>query len=182
MAEMLLHIAKNVTLTSKTPLAWSKMVVIPIHKKGNRLDSEDYRAILLLSIPGKVYCQILLTRMKEKTEHFVKDTQFGFRSGRGTTDAIFIMRQIMEKARERNIDIHCNFIDFKAAFDTIWREALWKMLISIGIHSKIVNVIKSMYDNSECALTIDGNLTSWFKVNVGVRQGCMLSYPIKYIS
>ena len=175
MAEMLLHIFKNVTLTSKTPLAWSKMVVTPIHKKGNRLDPENYRAISLLSIPGKVYCQILLTRMKEKTERFIKDTQFGFRTGRGTTDAIFIMRQIMEKARERNIDMHYNFIDFKAAFDTIWREALWKMLKSIGIHSKIVDVIKSMYDNSECALTIDGNLTSWFKVNVGVRQGCLLS-------
>ena len=40
MAEMLLHIAKNVTLTSKTPLACTKMVVTPIHKKGNRLDSE----------------------------------------------------------------------------------------------------------------------------------------------
>ena len=59
MAEMLLHIAKNVTLTSKTPLAWSKMVVTPIHKKGNRLDPENYRAISLLSIPGKVYCRIL---------------------------------------------------------------------------------------------------------------------------
>ena len=81
----------------------------------------------------------------------------------------------MEKARERNIDIHYNFIDFKAAFDTIWREELWKMLESIGIHSKILNTIKSMYNNSECALTIDGNLTSWFKVNVGVSQGCLLS-------
>ena len=81
----------------------------------------------------------------------------------------------MEKARERNIDIHYNFIDFKAAFDTIWREALWKMLKSIGIHPKLVDIIKNMYDNSECAITIDGNLTSWFKVNVGVRQGCLLS-------
>ena len=92
------------------------MVVTPIHKKGNRLDPENYRAISLLSIPGKVYCQILLTRMKGKTEHFVKDTQFGFRSGRGTTDSIFIMRQILEKAREINIDIHCNFIEAVSVF------------------------------------------------------------------
>ena len=49
----------------------------------------------------------------------------------------------MEKAPERVIDIHCSFIDFKAAYDTIWREALWKMLISIGIDSKIVDVIKA---------------------------------------
>ena len=53
-----------------------------------------------------------------------------------------------------------------------------KMFISIGIQSKIVNVIKSMYDNSECALTIDGNLASWFKVNVSARQGCLLSHTL----
>ena len=76
------------------------MVVTPIHKKGNRVDPENYRAVSLLSIPGKVYCQIILTRIKEQTEGFIKDTQFGFRSGRGTTDAIFITRQIMEKEKE----------------------------------------------------------------------------------
>ena len=38
-----------------------------------------------------------------------------------------------------------------------------------------VDTIKNMYDKSECAITIDGNLTQWFKVNVGVRQGCLLS-------
>ena len=158
-----------------TPKEWSKMIVTPIHKKGNKLDPENYRAISLLSIPSKVFCQVMLTRMKEKTEMHIKDNQFGFRLGRGTVDAIFIVRQIMEKARERNIAVHFHFVDFKAAFDTIWRKALWKMLRAIGIPEKMVNIIKIMYKHSECAVTIDGNLTAWFKVKVGVRQGCLLS-------
>ena len=36
----------------------------------------------------------------------------------------FIVRQILEKARKHNVAVHFNFVDFKAAFDTVWRKAL----------------------------------------------------------
>ena len=113
--------------------------------------------------------------MKAKVEEVLGESQFGFREGRGTVDAIFVVRQIMEKAKEHQVDIHFHFIDFKAAFDTIWREALWKMLRAIGISSKIVNIIKNLYLDTKCAVVIDGQITNWFTVNVGVRQGCLLS-------
>ena len=90
-------------------------------------------------------------------------------------DAIFVVRQIMEKARERGLRLHFNFIDFKAAFDTIWRKALWMMLNKIGIPNKIVSILKSMYQNTECAVMIEGSISKWFRVDVGVRQGCLLS-------
>ena len=71
--------------------------------------------------------------MESKIEEKMKESQYGFRRGRGTIDVILIVRQIMQKAKDRKIDLHFNFIDFKAAFDTVWRKALWKMLRSIGI-------------------------------------------------
>jgi hypothetical protein len=158
-----------------SPTDWQKMLVSPIHKKGDKLDPANYRAISLLSIPGKVFSRILLNKMKAKVEEALGESQFGFREGRGTVDAIFVVRQIMEKAKEHQVDIHFHFIDFKAAFDTIWREALWKMLRAIGISSKIVNIIKNLYLDTKCAVVIDGQITNWFTVNVGVRQGCLLS-------
>jgi hypothetical protein len=151
------------------------MIVSPIHKKGDKLMRENYRAISLLSIPGKVFLQILLQRMKAKVETKFRESQYGFRSGRGTVDAIFIVRQIIEKAKEKKIPLHFHFIDFKAAFDTVWRTALWKMLKVIGIEHRIVNILKYMYDHTQCSVMIDGKLTQWFQVLVGVRQGCILS-------
>ena len=71
--------------------------------------------------------------------------------------------------------LHFNFIDFKAAFDTIWRKALWKMLLAIGVDPKIVRIVEELYNNTECAVVIDGQLTEWFEVHVGLRQGCLLS-------
>ena len=68
-----------------------------------------------------------------------------------------------------------NFIDLKSAFDTVWRKALWRMMIAIGVDTKIVNIIEALYKDTECAIVIDGHITEWFKVNIGVRQGCILS-------
>ena len=58
----------------------------------------------------------------------------------------------MEKAKEHQVPLHLNFVDFKAAFDTIWRGALWKMLRSIGVNPKITSLIEAMCDSDECAV------------------------------
>lgn len=63
-------------------------------------------------------------KIREKTEMFTSNSQFGFRRGRCTVDAIFIVRQIMEKAKGKDVKLHFNFVDFKSAFDTIWRKSL----------------------------------------------------------
>ena len=147
----------------------------PIYKKGIKLNPENYRPIALLSIPGKVFLHVLNQRMKKHTENWYKESQYGFRPGRGTVDAIYVVRQIMQKSRERKVSLHFHFIDFKAAFDTVWRSALWKMMRAINIDEKIVKLIENLYAATECAVIINGHLTEWFNVKVGVRQGCLLS-------
>ena len=116
-----------------------------------------------------------MNRCSHIIESSMSDSQFGFRPGRGTTDAIFIIRQLIEKAKEHQIPLHFHFIDFKAAFDTIWKEALWKMLLKIGIPNKFVEIIKNLYDKTECSIIAGGELSDWFPVNIGVRQGCIMS-------
>ena len=66
-------------------------------------------------------------------------------------------------------------LGFKSAFDTIWRKALWKMMRAIGVSTKIVNIIEKMYNNTQCSVAINGQLTKRFQVAMGVRQGCLLS-------
>lgn len=175
MVNMLWRIFNKVWAAERVPRDWAKMLVTPIHKKGNKLEPSNYRAISLLSIPGKVFWEIMLQRMKPKLELFMSRSQFGFRPGKGTVDAIFILRQLMEKAKEHDVPLHINFVDFKSAFDTVWREALWKMLGEAQIDRKIISLIRECYDQTQCAVTVDGNMTEWFGVEVGVRQGCSMS-------
>ena len=103
MVDMLHKIFCTAWSQEKTPHDFGKMIVSPIHKKGDKLPHENYRAIALLSIPGKIFLKILLNRMKDKVNAKLKETQYGFRAGRGTVDAIFIVRQIIEKAREKSL-------------------------------------------------------------------------------
>ena len=78
------------------------MLVTPIYKKGDKSLPENYRAITLLSIPGKVLNKILLNKIREKTGVFTSDRQYGFRPHRGTIDA---MRQLMQKSKKEELTV-----------------------------------------------------------------------------
>jgi len=73
---------------------------------------------------------------------FVMDHQCGVRRNRSTTDRIFCIRQILEKKWEHNEAVHQLFIDFKKAYDSVRREALYSILIEFGIPKKLVRLIK----------------------------------------
>ena len=120
------------------------MFVAPVHKKGNKTDPSNYRAMALPSIPGKVFSHILLQRIKQKSEEFTKEKQYWFCPNRGTVEAIFIVCQIIEKAKECKVNLHFNFFYFKSAFDTIWRKALWNILAHIGINKKIIKIPETL--------------------------------------
>ena len=52
------------------------------------------------------------------------ESQCGFRSNRGTVDMIFVLKQIQEKCREQNMDLHAHFVDLTKAFDAVSRDGL----------------------------------------------------------
>ena len=68
MIKMLGKIMKKVWEEEKSPKDWSRMLVSPIYKKGDKQDPVNDRAIALLSIPGKVFLRVLLNGMKNRIE------------------------------------------------------------------------------------------------------------------
>ena len=68
--------------------------------------------------------RLISTIAQENTQ----ESQCGFRSNRGTVDKIFVLSQIQEKCRERNIGLYAAFVDLTKAFDTVSRDGLWKIL------------------------------------------------------
>ena len=76
---------------------------------------------------------------------------------------------------EWNSSLLITFIDYEKAFDSVDRRVLWRLLEHYGIPPKIINLIKAMYDETTCRIVHGGTLTECFKVETGVRQGCLLS-------
>ena len=71
--------------------------------------------------------------------------------------------------------MYVNFIDFEKAFDSVHRDSLWLIMRSYGIPSKIVSMVKALYDDFECAVVDGQDTTEWFKIQTGVKQGCNMS-------
>ena len=54
---------------------------------------------------------------------FINDMQFGFMPGRGSTDAIFILRQLQEE-HLANRKFYFAFVDFEKAFNQVPRKVI----------------------------------------------------------
>ena len=73
------------------------------------------------------------------TWNFLPESQSGFRKGRGCADMIFVARQLVEKARERGESLYVLFVDLRKAYDSVPRQALWKVLEKYGVPEKNVD-------------------------------------------
>ena len=143
--------------------------IIVIIKKGDLTNRNNWRGITLLSIPSKIFCKILVNRMKTAIDTILQKERAGFRRGKGCSDNIFILRNIIEQCKSGSE----NFIDFEKAFDSLHRDSIWKILRNYGIPPKIVSIIKLFYAGFRC--TVGETADTSFLVKSGVRQGCVMS-------
>jgi len=127
------------------PEDWKRSIIIPIFKKKDRLHCGNYRGVSLLSHPSKVFTQILLQRMRKRSDEMFSEEQAGFRASRSTIDQIFTLGQMFVLYSEMSRNLCIGYIDFRKAFDSIWREGLWRVLMSMAYADKIVRLLKNMY-------------------------------------
>jgi hypothetical protein len=79
------------------PQQWKESTIVPIHKKGDKTDCNNYRGIWLLSTAYKILSNIRLARLTPYVSEIIGDHQCGFRRNRSTMDQIFYIRQMLEK-------------------------------------------------------------------------------------
>lgn len=160
--------------SERIPNEWRESTLVPIYKeKGDIQDCEKYRGIKLMSHTMKVYERVMDKRLRECTE--ITEAQFGFMPGRSTTDAIFALRQLMEKYREKRRGLHLVFIDLEKAYDRVPREEVWRCMREKGIPEKYVRVCQDMYRDVNTQVRTAAGVTDKFPVSVGLHQGSALS-------
>jgi len=162
--------------TGCAPDDWKRGIILPFYKgKGSRTDCRNYRGITLLSVPGKVYAHVLLARVKGHLQQLRRTEQSGFTPHRSTVDRITTLNMILQTRREYRRPSWVAYVDFRSAFDSIDRQSLWLLLRSKGIPDKILELLEDLYSNTLSCIRVDGELSPWFKVSAGVRQGCVLA-------
>ena len=105
------------------------------------------------------------------------DAQFGFKSGFSTVDAIFPLQSVITITLGSNKLLYCAFIDYSKAFDTVEHKTLWLKIYKLGLNSKLINVVKSMYCQIKSCVKYKGNIglseSFWYKS--GLIKGEALS-------
>ena len=148
-------------------------VLVPIYKKGDVQECQNYQGMKPLSHTMKIWERIVDKRVRGEVE--VAEEQFGFMPGRGTTNAIFILRQMAEKYREKERDLHMVFIDLEKVYDRVPREELWRCLREKMVPEKYVLLIKEMFRDVKTRVRSGAGTTEGFEVKVGLHQGSALS-------
>ncbi|KAF7245456.1 Retrovirus-related Pol polyprotein from type-2 retrotransposable element R2DM [Varanus komodoensis] len=146
-----------------------------IPAEGNAKECSNYRTIALISHASKVMLKILQARLQQYVDRELPEVQAGFRRGRGTRDQIANIRWIMEKAREFQKNIYFCFINYAKAFDCVDHNKLWQVLKEMGVPDHLISLLRNLYADQEATVRTGHGTTDWFKIEKGVRQGCIPS-------
>lgn len=157
--------------------SWKDGMVVPIYKKGDKDQAENYRGITLMNTDYKIHAAVLRSKLEKKFEEtqILQETQMGFRRGRGTRDAITLLKNIIDDGLSKEKNIYACFVDLKTAFDKVDRRKLWEIMEGKGISAEITEAIRALFAETRCKVRIGGKIVGEFWTKKGLKQGCPLS-------
>ena len=158
---------------------WNTSLITPLHKKGDRYDPNNYRAIAIGSNLGKLFSSILLNRLLRFRENNAPNlpNQQGFCKGGQTLDHILCLNTCINKytAKKKGYLFAC-FVDYAKAFHTVCREALIYKLHDMRIKGRFLMCLQHMYSSSNARIKLLGRMSRKIDIFVGTEQGHPL-YP-----
>ena len=106
------------------PDEWRKSTLVPLYKKkGDIQDCSNYRGIKLISQTMKLQERVIEHRLRHHAK--IAKKQFGFMPGQSTTEAIHILRRLIERFKASKKDLHIVFIDLEKGYDRVPSDVFW---------------------------------------------------------
>lgn len=159
----------------RVPDSWASLVAVMIHKKGEKMDSNNYRMISLVNAETKTFTQMLASRLTNWAEltGAIPEFQAGFRAGRSCDDNMFVLNSLIQiHLRNPRGKVYALFIDFKRAFDSVNQEKLWQKLFSrLRVSASFLRVLIDFYNKAKLSVRTNDGLTEPVEITEGVLQG-----------
>ena len=164
------------------PDDWLVAMVALIYKKGDPAICDNYRPICLISVASKAFAAMLKQRLVDSgIDERIWPSQFGFRGGRSTEDAIFVARRQIELARaQRSGGTTLVALDWKKAFDSIHVGSMLDALRRLGIPEDFRSMVESMMAPRKFIVRECNTTSTPKEQKSGISQGCTLS-PLLFI-
>ena len=140
----------------------------PYKGKGDALNRGNYRGLKLTEHVMKVMEGIVDGMIREIIA--IDEMQFAFVPGRGTTDVLFIIRQLQEKflsrkdPNDKKLTLFFAFVDLEKAFDRVPHKVLWWAMRKVGVEEWIVRLVQAMYNNARSRVRVGSEYSEEFEV------------------
>ena len=178
-ASMIRDLAVAIICDGKVPSDWEQSFIVCLYKgKGDAMESGNYCCLKLTEQVMKILEWTVDGLIRQLVSS--DNSQFGFVPGRGTTDAIFVVRQLQEKYLAANKRLYMVFVDLEKAFDRVPRKVIWWALRKLDVEEWIVRLVQGTYANAQSHVHDGEGYSEEFEVKVGVHQGSVLS-PLLFI-
>ena len=171
-----------------TPQAWREANVMALYKgSGSKANAGSYRPISMTSIIIRTFEHLIHRRLISELEarRYFAAYQFGFRSGRSTSDAIHFLLTAIQRILRREgsgdkLQVPVLFLDIQKAFDRVDHAILLHRVQLAGITGKAWLWLRSFLSHRRMRCVDSAEHSLWQQVNYGVPQGCVLS-PLLFL-
>ena len=156
--------------------------MVPIFKKGDRLQPINYRPISLTSITCKMLERIITSNIVQHLDshNILHDAQHGFRKHRSTETQFIQLIENLAHNIDNRIQTDAILLDFQKAFDKVPHHRLLYKLKYYGISPQALNWVHSFLTNRTQQVLLEGNMSSSINVTSGVPQGNVLG-PLLFL-
>jgi hypothetical protein len=144
-AQGLPKLINTVYETGEWPKEFTEVTMISLKKKPQATKRSDHRSISHIAHTAQIVAKTLRRRVEKKIEDVLGEDQFGFRRGKGTRDAVGMLRIITERTLEIDGELCVCFIDWQEAFDRVNWTKLMQILKGNGIDWRKRKLISNLY-------------------------------------
>ena len=161
------------------PTQWKSDILTPLHKSGEKSDTNNYRGLSVSSCFGKLFNKILQKRLETfcNKKNLINDVQGSGKSGSRTADHLLIVRFIIDKyVKNGGKYLFTCFVDLKKAYDMVPRAKLFYTLLKeYEIGGNFLKILQEIYTNNKIFIKTAEGLLQPITTSIGVKQGCVFS-------
>jgi hypothetical protein len=162
------------------PKGWLLVKMMPLWKgakSGPASDLDAHRAVALVQVAARIISKVWTKRLYLYAERggLIPENQFGFRRRLGTTEALLVLRILLEQYQKYECDERDEIVlishDIRKAFPSVCRRRMQLLLSHIGVPPRMMVLYDKIHAEAAYFCSVAGESSQTFRLASGHKEG-----------